>query len=103
MFTTQTRCTEYLRVNGLTQREGLLEDVEKLGNQGWGSHSTSNQPLIEVDAFAELMFTTFAQMREEKEKNVVDLFLSADIEADGLLDLEEFQILCYHLNRQNGE
>jgi len=58
---------------------------------------------VEIDAFAELVFRTFEELRQEKEKNVFDLFAAADIQVSGSLDLDEFQIICYHLTKQNSE
>ena len=58
---------------------------------------------MEIDAFASLVFQTFNELWIEKQTNVVDLFKAADISIGGLLDQEEFSIICYHLNKQNSD
>lgn len=49
----------------------LLKRIDK--------RTAMNQLIVEIDAFAELIFRTFEELRREKEKNVRDLFLAADI------------------------
>ena len=46
--------------------------------------------VVEIDAFAELVFRTFEELWKEKELNVIELFQAADISVSGLLDLDEF-------------
>jgi len=49
----------------------LLKRIDK--------RTSTNQIIVELDAFADLMFWTFEELRKDKEKNVADLFQAADI------------------------
>lgn len=54
--------------------------------------------MVALDKYIEAAIQLMGVLRVEMEKTITDLFIAADMEKDGGIDIDEFKMLCIHLN-----